>query len=500
MTGKVYLLGAGPGKVGLMTIEARQLLEKAEVLIYDALVAPELLNFVNSDCLQIDVGKRGGRISTPQSRINRLLVDYCKQGKQVVRLKSGDPLLFGRANQEIAALTEANCPFAVIPGISSALAAPLLAGIPLTDTQLSKCLVILTGHQPDSLNWRAIAQIETIVVLMGSKNLPEIVAHLLKYGRSPQEAIAIIKAAGTLQQQVWQGTLEDIVAKTSGMYLSPAVIVIGKVIEAQFMSESLPLTGKNILVTRAAEQSSQFTYLLQKEGAQVWEMPALVITPPSNWQPLDEAIASLGDFHWLILTSANAVTYFCQRLQDTGRDLRALGNLKIAVVGKKTAATLAAYHLQPDFIPPDFIADSLVTHFPDIDQHPKILFPRVESGGRDVLVKDLRAKGATVVEVAAYESRCPENIDPGVAEALANHQIDIITFASSKTVSNFYQLLQGIEDTLESILADTLVASIGPQTSEACRQFLGKVDIEAQTYTLSGLTDAIIKHISATSS
>ena len=265
------------------------------------------------------------------------------------------------------------------------------------------------------------------------------------------------------------------------------------------------LSGKNVLVTRAADQSSQFTELLQQEGATVIEMPALVITPPSSWEGLDNAIASLAfgianlsNFHWLILTSSNAVDYFFARLLAQGKDNRALAGIKIAVVGKKTATSLKQYNLQPDFIPPDFVADSLVEHFPETLTNKKILFPRVETGGRDILVKELTTQGAEVVEVAAYESGCPDRISATAWEALREGKVDIITFASSKTVKNFYTLLEkalkeemgGID--VKSILKEVCIASIGPQTSKTCHELLGRVDVEAKEYTLAGLTSAIL--------
>jgi uroporphyrinogen III methyltransferase/synthase len=260
----------------------------------------------------------------------------------------------------------------------------------------------------------------------------------------------------------------------------------------------LPLTGKTILVTRAAQQSSQFTKLLRSEGATVIEMPALEIRPPSSWEGLDRAIAHLGDFQWLILTSANGVEYFWERLVTLGKDARSLAGVKIAVVGQKTAASLKQKGLQPDFIPPDFVADSLIENFPESLAAQKVLFPRVETGGREVLVQELTARGAKVVEVAAYQSGCPVQISPEAWQALQQQAVDIVTFASSKTVQNFYQLVESAcssypQITIESLLKKVCIASIGPQTSATCRQLLGRVDVEAQEYTLEGLTKAIVQ-------
>jgi uroporphyrinogen III methyltransferase/synthase len=271
-------------------------------------------------------------------------------------------------------------------------------------------------------------------------------------------------------------------------------------VQPSTLTPSLPLTGKTVLVTRSAGQSSHFSRLLQQEGAEVIEMPALVITPPSSWDELDHAIAQLYNFDWLILTSSNGVEYFFERLHAQKKNNRALGTVQIAVVGKKTAASLKAHGLEPDFIPPNFVADSLVEHFPEPLEGKRVLFPRVESGGREVLVKEITAQGAEVTEVAAYESGCPAQMAPAALEALQQQRVDIITFASSKTVKHFVQLIetslpgdaQGLP-IAQSRLRNVCIASIGPQTSITCRQLLGRVDVEAQEYTLEGLIQAIVQ-------
>ncbi|MDJ0731583.1 MAG: uroporphyrinogen-III C-methyltransferase [Crocosphaera sp.] len=503
MIGKVYLVGSGIGNINYLTLRAYKLLSQAEVLIYDALVDENLLNLVPESCLKINVGKRGGQPSTKQETINNLLINYCLQGKQVVRLKSGDPLIFGRVNEEIKALQDTNCAYELVPGVSSALAAPLLTGIPLTDKEMSRCFTVLTGHQPDLLNWQALAKIDTLVILMGTKTLKNIVNHLIMNGRSPDEPIAIIQNSGSNQEKVYIGTLNTIIEEISGLSLSPAIIVIGNVVNLRYMSSSstLPLAQKTVLITRAKEQSSQFSILLQQQGANTIEMPALEILPPSSWEQLDLAIEVLSSFDWLILTSANGVNFFFQRLQQLGKDIRVLGNIKIAVVGQKTASSLKQYHLTPDFIPPNFIADELIDYFPEGLSHQKILFPRVETGGREILVKELQKQEANIVEVPAYQSGCPEKIDCQAWEALQKKQVNIITFASSKTVKNFYKLLQKALNTnskseVLSFLNNVCLASIGPQTSKTCYDLLERVDIQAQEYTLEGLTQGLIDYFS----
>ena len=502
--GKVYLVGAGIGNIAYLTVRAQQLIAEADVLVYDALVEPQLLKLVSSKCVCFDVGKRGGKPSTPQAEINQLLVQQCQQAKKVIRLKSGDPFIFGRSSSEIQALNAAACPFEVVPGISSALAAPLLAGIPLTDPVMSRGFAVVTAHEPEALDWKTLARMDTLVILMGGRNLPEIIQQLQQHGRLPQTPIAIIKWAGCPQQYIWFGTLADIVNKTAGASLSPVVIIVGEVVQLRDYMQSpvqdktQPLAQKTVLVTRSAGQSSQFSDLLQQAGANVIEMPALVIGPPSNWQALDQAIANISNFDWLILTSTNGIDYWFERLLNQGKDIRALAKLKIAVVGKKTAEVLKQRGLKPDFIPPQFVADSLIENFPEPLSGLNILFPTVESGGRDVLVQEFTAQGATVTKVAAYETRCPDEIAPAALEAIQKQMVDIITFASSKTVQHFFQLLEtATPQAVQSQLKNTCIASIGPQTSTTCHQLLGRVDVEAKEYTLEGLTQAIVQWTTA---
>ncbi|NES99693.1 MAG: uroporphyrinogen-III synthase [Sphaerospermopsis sp. SIO1G2] len=257
-----------------------------------------------------------------------------------------------------------------------------------------------------------------------------------------------------------------------------------------------PLTGKTILVTRSVGQSSQFSDRLKAEGATVIELPALEITPPSSWRPLDQAISQLSTFNWLILTSGNAVEYFLKRLETNGKNKTALNQLKIAVVGKKTAQVLSSYSIKADFIPPHFIADSLVINFPEKLAGQKILFPRVETGGRQILVEEFIHQGAEVIEVPTYESSCPHNIPEDAENALRNHTLDVITFASSKTVQFFCLLTANkFPEGIINFLNNTQIASIGPQTSKTCMDLFGRVDIEAEEYTAEGLTQAIIKWV-----
>ncbi|ESA37876.1 uroporphyrin-iii c-methyltransferase [Leptolyngbya sp. Heron Island J] len=501
--GKVYLLGAGPGNIDYLTVRGQQVLQQADCLIYDALVDQRLLSQLPAACEAIQVGKRGGQPSTPQTDINRLLVNHCQQGKQVVRLKSGDPFIFGRAAGEIQALKAANCTFEVIPGVSSALAAPLLSAIPLTDPVLSHGFGVFTAHNLQNLDWPTLANLETLVLLMGGRHLGDICHQLQVHGRHGDTPIVVIQWASQPQQRLWQGTLLNIAQLTRGEKLSPCIIVIGEVIRLReflvpptFVDTMVNrgLNNKTILVTRATGQSSEFTTLLNHQGATVIDMPALEIRPPSSWTDLDQALERLSTFDWLILTSANAVNFFLDRLLVKQYDLRQLAHLKLAVVGKKTANVLTERGFRADFIPPHYVADSLIERFPVSLKGLKILFPRVETGGRDVLVKECVAQGAMVAEVAAYESGCPQAMTAGATVALQQRQVDVVTFASSKTVRHFKQLMLGrFGESWLDYLEGVAIASIGPQTTKTCLEDLGRIDIEATTYTLDGLTEVLVQ-------
>jgi uroporphyrinogen III methyltransferase / synthase len=491
--GKVYIIGAGPGDTSHLTLRAQQLLASADVVIYDALVDESLLQFLPVDCERVYVGKRGGRSSITQTEINQILVEQAQQADRVVRLKSGDPFIFGRTTSEVDALMMANCSYEVVPGISAALAAPLLAGIPLTDTVLSYGFVVVTAHAPEELHWDALVQIPTVVILMGASTLAATVKGLIDHGKSPQTPIAIIKWASLPQQEVVVSDLGHIVSTVADRQMSPAVIVLGEVVRLRnFLrcDRRAPLRDKTVLITRSLQQSADLQQLLAAQGARTIEMPTLEIAPPSDWAALDRAITQIGAYDWLILTSANGVEYFFDRLAIQNKDARALGTVKIAVVGRKTADTLQRRGILADFVPTDFVADAMVASFPESLTGQRVLFPRVESGGRELLVQAFTATGAQVDEVAAYQSICPTQADPGALLALQRREIDIITFASSKTVQHFHQL---VAEHLPTGWSDNLlIASIGPQTSVTCRELLGRVDVEATEYTMPGLVAAIV--------
>lgn len=499
----IFFVGAGLGTVADLTLRAITCLQRAEVLLYDALIPPSLLALVPAHCIQVAVGKRAGGTAMPQAAINQLLCDYGCRYSCVVRLKSGDPGLFGRLHEELEAVLNAGLAIELVPGVTSALGAPLLAGLGVTAKNVSQSVGIFSGHAPQTLPWPTLVSLETLIFLMATRSLPYILKQLIAAGRSPHDGLAILQWAGQPQHQEWFGTLESYLSLAEHPDMAPAVVVIGAIVQKRYPfarldltlplpltlpMPHLPLSGQTVLVTRAAGQASTFSKQLMAAGATVLELPTLEIVPPSSWQPLDRALSQLQAFDWLILTSHNAVNFFMQRLQQQGKDSRALCHLKIAVVGEKTAATLGSYGLVADFIPSEFVADALVAEFPVPVAGLRILFPRVESGGRPLLVEALTAAGAQVTEVPAYESRCPQQVDPTVLKALQERRVTIVTFTSSKTVKHFCQLV-GPE--AANLLASVRIASIGPQTSQTCRELLGRVDCEAQEHSLQGLLSAL---------
>lgn len=494
--GEVYLVGAGIGGLAYLTSRAEQVIARAEIIFYDALVPNEILALAPQAEL-VYVGKRAGQPSYSQAQINQLLVNAVTAGKTTVRLKSGDPLVFGRAVPELNVLASLGAKVELVPGISSAIAAALFAGIPLTDQELSNGFAVISGHNLEALNWSVLAQLPTLVCLMATANLADMINRLQA---KPETAIAVIQNAGMVNQRTWIGTLENILAQLPPADIAPAVIIIGAVVNhTTWLTPCLtrfrhqPLAGKQILITRA-QGDNYLAAKLQQLGATTVDLPTLEIKPPDQWQPLDQAIAHLNSYDWLILTSANGVHSFFERLAHARKDARALARLQIAVVGEKTAASLASYGLKPDLVPETFVADALAAAFGDLTGQ-KVLFPRVQSGGREVLIEQLTAKGAQVEAIAAYESGCPATIPPHTLAAIQSRKLDFITFTSAKTVKHFAQLLDQVTatPTWKTWIESAQIVAIGPQTAIACQQILERVEAEAAVYSLDGIVEAIIQ-------
>ena len=496
MSGKVYLVGAGPGDVGLLTLKGKVALEHADVVIYDFLSNEDLLRYTRPDCEKICVGKRPGAKTAPQEAINELLVSKAAQGKMVVRLKGGDPFIFGRGGEEAQALAGAGVPFEVVPGISSGYAAPAYAGIPLTHRDLSSSVTFLTGHEGPSkssarMDWpRLAAGADTLVLFMGVRNLPEISSTLIKEGRNPDTPVAVIRWGTRTEQQTVTGTLADIAGKAETIE-PPAVIVVGEVVRLRDQLnwfERLPLFGKRIVTTRTREQSAALTEAIEGLGAQAIEVPAIEIRDPQSWQPLDEAIARLEEFDYLVFTSANGVKKFLNRIQACGRDVRDLKGLQIGSIGPGTAAELARTGIRVDFLPNEYRAEGLIECITESDIHGKaFLIPRAKVA-RDILPLALKERGARVEVVEAYETVQPQ-LAPGELEQLLTPLPDAVTFTSSSTVTNFLQLLDARN--LRSILNGIAIASIGPITSGTIREQGLTVSIEAKESTIAGLVQAL---------
>lgn len=498
--GKVYLVGAGPGDVELVTLKALQAIKKADVIVYDALANTEILLLADENVEKIYVGKSTDKHTLAQSQINQLLLHKAKEGKIVVRLKGGDPFIFGRGGEEAEFLAKNEIEFEVIPGISSAIAVPAYAGIPLTHRKYTSTITILTGHEDiekskSSICWEAIAKIGgTIVILMGVANLPHIVKELIKNGINPKTPIAVIKS-GTLNiQKTIIGTLEDIINKTKGI-TPPAISVIGEVVNLRKSInwfEKKPLLGKRILVTRAREQASELSKLLRGYGAVVVEFPVIKIVPPLNFKELDKAISQLDTYNWIVFTSTNGVKYFFDRLREKGKDVRELKGIQIAAIGPETKKMLEKLELNVDCQPEkEFTQEGLIECFEKWEMEGKrILVPRSEQA-RKVLIKGLKEMDTQVDEVTAYRTVREDTDVAYLKELFAQSEIDIITFTSSSTVTNFCSIFN--DEELGSLLNKVKIASIGPITTKKAQALGLKVDITAKEYTIRGLVKEIIK-------
>jgi uroporphyrinogen III methyltransferase/synthase len=493
--GKVYLVGAGPGDPGLITQKGWGCLAQAEVVVYDRLLDQQLLEVVSPKAEKIYVGKAAGAHTRSQGEINQLLVEKAKEGKAVVRLKGGDPFVLGRGGEEAGALAENRIPFEIVPGISSAVAVPAYAGIPVTHRGLASSLAVITGHQApgkSSINWEKLATaVDTLVFLMGVKNLPEIVAKLIEHGRSPDTPVAVIKEGATLEQETVVGRLGDIVAKAEEHHLTPpAVIVVGEVVrlrEKLRWFDNRPLFGKRILVTRAHHQASALSQLLSERGAEPIELPAISIRALSDTRKLDQAIANLDQYQWLVFTSVNGIEAFFQRLEALKLDSRALSGLKIGAIGPATTKALAQKGINADYIPEVYSSEGLLAGLKGYPVRGKrFLLPRADIADKE-LTDGLTRLGAEVHEIVAYRTVAQPKAISKIREMLSSGQLDVITFTSSSAVSNVVAAFQGDPTPINN----TKVACIGPKTADAATKAGLKVDIVAREHTVPGLVKAI---------
>ncbi|HYS44404.1 MAG TPA: uroporphyrinogen-III C-methyltransferase [Geobacteraceae bacterium] len=500
--GYVYLIGAGPGDPGLITVKGRECIARADVIMYDYLANNELLRHAQPGAELIYAGKVGGAHNREQRQINELLVAKASEGKVVARLKGGDPFVFGRGGEECEALVTAGIPFEVVPGVTAGIGAPAYAGIPLTHRHVTTSVAFVTGHEHpgkevSEIDWERLSLGSgTIVFYMGMRNLPEIAANLIARGRAPETPVALIRWGTRPEQEVLTGTLADIADKAAkANFKAPVITVVGEVVrlrEELRWFDNRPLFGKSVLVTRAADQAGPFAELLAGHGAHIYECPTIELVPPEDYGELDGAIRTLARFDWLIFTSANAVKYFFDRLTELGLDLRAIGTAQVCAVGPKTAASLLSHGIRPDLVPADYKGEGVVEAFRALEVTGKrVLFPRADRA-RDVIPAGLRQQGAEVAAPVAYCNVTPDILPPHILQALEERRIHCVTFTSSSTAENLAAMVG--ENRLLHLLEGVAVASIGPITTRTCRELGLDVHIEPTAYTVAALTDKIVEY------
>lgn len=497
--GMVYLVGAGPGDPGLITVKGLECIKKADVLVFDRLAAKRLLSFAPQGCEMIYVGKLPDRHTLRQEEINRLLVEKALQGKTVTRLKGGDPYIFGRGGEEAELLAQNGVPFEVVPGITSAVAVPAYAGIPVTHRDFTSSFAVITGHEDptkdeSSIAWEKIATgIGTLVFLMGVGNLPLIVEKLVQNGRAADTPVALIRWGTRPEQQTLTGTLADIVEKArQAGFTSPAIIIVGEVVRLRdtlSWFEKKPLFGRRVVVTRSREQASDLSRRIEELGGEAWEFPAIEIAEPEDFGPMDEAIGRLNSYHWLVFTSVNGVHAFFARLRHQGRDIRDLKGAKICAIGPKTRESLEQMCLRVEYVPAEYRAEAVLEGLKGkLRPGERVLLPRADIA-REILPKTLWQMGAEVDNVVAYRTVRGGGDAALLKELLAEGMVHYVTFTSSSTVKNFVELL-GADD-LPGLLAGVKLVSIGPITSQAARDLGLNIDMEAKEYTIDGLVEAL---------
>jgi uroporphyrinogen III methyltransferase/synthase len=493
--GRCILAGAGPGDVGLVTLRAREALEQAEVVVYDYLCNPDILKWAPIDAEIVFAGKKSGEHTLRQEEINRLLVNKTKEGKRVVRLKAGDPFVFGRGGEEAEALAEAGLAFEIVPGVSSAIAVPAYAGIPLTHRDYASSFTIFTGHEDPAkvetaIDYRSlVAGTGTLVMLMGMDRLASIVQKLLVNGADRDLPVALIRWGTTGLQQTLTGTLRSIVRAAQG-FQPPAIAVFGRVVELRAKLkwfEQRPLFGLRIVVTRTRKQASGLSEKLRMLGADVCELPTIRVEPPESLVEFRELVRDAGQYDWLLFTSVNGVDAFFYIFYRLYNDARRIGNVKIAAIGPATAQRIRSFHLSVDLQPKKFIAEAIVDALSQFGSVENLKFLVVRAlGAREVLRERLTELGAIVDEAIAYRTVLETNDTSGGLERFKAKGADVVTFTSSSTVENFLALKVPWP-------AQMKTASIGPITSETMRKNCLPVDVEASQYDVDGLIGAVLK-------
>jgi uroporphyrinogen III methyltransferase/synthase len=489
----VYLVGAGPGDPGLITLRGVECLRRADVVLYDYLVNPRLLAHA-PQAERVCLGRRGRDRIVPQAEINARMVAEARAGRTVVRLKGGDPAVFGRAAEEVAALREAGIPLEIVPGITAALAAGSYAGVAVTHRELASAVALVTGHQQDDepgteLDYAALAAFPgTLVFYMGVTTAETWTSALIAAGRPPNTPTAIIRRCTWPDQETIFCTLDTVAGEAAHRKLRPpAIVIVGDVAQPGGVSwfEQRPLFGQTVMVTRPGEQGIEMADRLAELGALPLLQPAIRIDEPNDWNPVDTALARLAEFDWLVFSSANGVRYLLDRLLTRHGDLRTLGHIRLAAIGPRTAEALAAYHLQADVTPPeDFRAEGLAAELVGQAGGSRFLLARA-SRGRELLAEALTAAGGQVSQVVVYNSRDVDTPDPDVAAALAAGRIDWITVTSSAIARSLVRMFG-------ENLRKSKLASISPVTSATLRELGYPPAVEATTYTMDGLKDALL--------
>lgn len=495
--GVVYLVGAGPGDAQLLTLRGAALLRRADVVIADALVNPALVRLAPAHA---EIVRRSPDQLPSQTEINQLLVAHARAGKCVVRLKGGDPYLFGRGGEEAEHLAAAGIPFEVVPGVSALTAVPASAGIPLTHRTLASTLTVVTGHEDPAkpgrgVDWALLARTPgTKVVLMGTERLEGIAGILIAEGQSPATPVVVTQAGTTDRQRSVEGTLGNITerVKTAGL-VSPTLIVIGEVVGLRSKlnwSETRPLFGQRIVVTRARDQAGILSDLLRERGAEVLEVPCIKIAPPSERATFVEALAGLGSYDWLIFTSANGVSVFFDHFFKAFDDVRALGAVRLAAVGPATAAKLQALHLKVDVVPQDYVASKIAKALAEFGsiENLRVLLLRAEVANPELprLLEDL---GAIVDDIACYQTVADTEDWNGAAAQLQAKGADWVTFASGSAVTHFHARFDLRK--MKAHFAGLRLASIGPETSKVIQELGFEPDAEARPHTMEGLVAAL---------
>jgi uroporphyrinogen III methyltransferase/synthase len=485
---KVYLIGAGPGDPELITVKGRRILERADAILYDHLAPDALLALAPAHAERLYVGKKKSAHAFSQEEICGMLIDRARRGLTVVRLKGGDPFLFGRGGEEAEALAEAGVSFEVIPGVTTPLGIAAYSGVPLTHREHTSAVTFVTGHAVEQIDWSKLGQAETLVIFMGLTTFADIARALIASGRTPDTPAIAVRWATRPDQETVAGTLATLPGLIAARGMKPpATIVVGEVVRLRDKLnwyESLPLFGKRIVVTRAREQADALSARLEALGAHAIELPTIEIRPAADPAPLDRAIANLATYDWLIFTSATGVRRFVERLDSSAADWRSL-RAHICAIGPATRAAIEALHLKVDLMGAEYVAEGMVAAFSNHDlAGKKILLPRA-AVARDLVPVELTRRGAQVDVVEAYRTVMPDDAHARAAEVFA-HKPDWITFTSSSTVQNFVAAAGA------GALEGVKVASIGPVTSQAARDLSIEVTVEAASFTIDGLVEAIL--------